>query len=69
MAIPVGEVFSHLLKLSLFLALLGVQLVNFGLEPTLVLPKPLIIQSLLFQQLDLIQSRGGSGELLGVGAP
>jgi hypothetical protein len=42
-AISSSQVFLHLLKLPLFHPLLGVQLVDLGLETAPVLPKPLVI--------------------------
>jgi hypothetical protein len=38
-----SQVLLHLLKLSLFHPLLGVQLVDLGLEAAPMLPKPLVI--------------------------
>jgi hypothetical protein len=46
--VPSIQILLHLLKLSLLLPLLGVQLVDLGFEAPPVLPKPLIIHPFLF---------------------
>jgi len=43
------EIFLHQLKLSLLLPLLGVELVDLGLEPPFMLAESLVIHSLLFK--------------------
>lgn len=49
MAVPGSEILLHLMELPLFLALLCVQLVDFGLKAPPVLAESLIFQSLFLQ--------------------
>jgi hypothetical protein len=47
-SIPSGQVLLHLVKLPLLHPLLGVQLVDLGLEAPPMLPEPLVVEPLFF---------------------